>query len=124
MFRTTKDIGKRGEDIAADYLKRNDFTIILRNYRKNCGELDIIAENDGDLVFIEVKTRTTETHGSAEEAVTPAKQRQIVKLATIYMSEKGLFDQNIRFDVVCIILHDKKAVKLNHIKHAFSASPY
>jgi len=124
LFKTTKDIGQRGEDIASDYLKRNDFSIILRNYRKKYGELDIIAENEGDLVFIEVKTRTTESHGSAEEAVTPSKQRQIIKLATVYISEHSLFDKNVRFDVISILLENTQVVKLNHIKHAFSTTPY
>lgn len=124
LFKSTKDIGKRGEDIAADYLKRHNFSIILRNYRKNYGELDIIAEHEGDLVFIEVKTRTTESHGSAEEAVTLSKQRQIIKLATVYISEHALYDQNVRFDVISILLQKNKVLKLNHIQHAFSTSPY
>lgn len=103
MFPTTKDIGQLGEDLAAKFLKRNGFTIIIRNYRKKYGELDIIAENEGDLVFIEVKTRTTESHGSAEEAVTVSKQQQIIKLAMIYISENELFDKSVRFDVVSIL---------------------
>lgn len=124
MFPTTKDIGQLGEDLAAKYLKRNGFTIIIRNYRKKYGELDIIAENEGDLVFIEVKTRTTESHGSAEEAVTVSKQQQIIKLAMIYISENELFDKSVRFDVVSILLNKRKAVKINLIKHAFSVSTY
>lgn len=97
-------LGQSGEDLAADYLVRAGYTILVRNYRQNSGEIDIIAEEKGTLVFIEVKTRKNLAFGSPAAAVTPRKQRQISKVAQEYLMRHNLFDRPARFDVVSILM--------------------
>ena len=97
-----QSLGKRGEELAAAFLIRQGYTILARNYRQRYGELDIVAEEGDTLVFVEVKTRRSTRFGSAWEAVTPAKQRQISLLALDFISRRRLHDRKIRFDVVAV----------------------
>ncbi len=114
------DLGRSGEESARDFLVAAGFRIIETGYRLFRGEIDIIA-NDGDtLVFIEVKTRTGTGFGRPEEAVTPAKQRQIRKIALGYVLEHGLEDVDCRFDVVAIDRTEgSNEAVLIHFKDAF-----
>jgi putative endonuclease len=76
--------------------------ILARNYRCRAGEIDIVAEDQGTVVFVEVKERTGDSHGSAVEAVTAAKRRKIVRAAHAFAATRGLGDSPLRFDVVAI----------------------
>lgn len=95
-------LGRAGEEAAARHLTELGYRIIARNLRFRFGELDIVAEEHGWLVFVEVKTRTGSGYGSAAEAVTPAKQRQLVKLAAAYLAATGGEGRPCRFDVVTV----------------------
>lgn len=102
LFR--KILGTKGEDLACDYLSKHGYSIIVRNYRKKCGEIDIIARENDELVFIEVKTRSSTDWGSPVAAVTVHKQQQVIKTAQHYLAENNCFDSVIRFDVLGITL--------------------
>ena len=113
-----KELGKRGEDLAVRYLKKNGYQLIERNYICKMGEVDIIAKEKDTLVFIEVKARTSTAFGLPQLAVNPAKQRQLSKVALNFLKEKRLADVKARFDVVAILL-GKKEDEIELIKDAF-----
>ena len=112
---STKKIGDMGENYAADYLKRQKYKIIERNYRKRCGEIDIIAEKNGVIAFVEVKTRHSNTLAQPFEAVDRRKQEKIIKTAVNYISENKI-DCDCRFDV-CEVFVDKDCLKLRKINY-------
>jgi putative endonuclease len=103
MAETNKQVGNRGEQIALKFLKKNKFTILAQNYRCKFGEIDIIARNRNNIIsFIEVKTRTSLTYGTPQEAVTPRKQAQICKVAMEFVQRYKLENCHCRFDVMAI----------------------
>ncbi len=120
MFNKNKNTGQTGEDIAAGYLKKNGYLVIERNYRQKGGEIDIIATKGDSLIFVEVKTRTSDTFGSPDEAVTKKKQQQIIKVAMLYLAQHDIADTQIRFDVIAISLSKTNNPVINHIEHAFT----
>ena len=106
--------GQEGEDRAAVVLKRQGYRIITTNFRSPFGEIDIIAEEDGCLVFVEVKRRKSRTFGTSFEAIDDRKKRHIIRSAQVYLKANRCLDRPVRFDVVGI---DGDSVKL--IRHAF-----
>lgn len=102
MILRKKELGEKGEDIAVRYLKSRGYRIVARNYRVRLGEIDIIAEQGADLVFVEVKTRSDNSFGSPFESVTVQKQKQLSRVALEYLSRNGCQDRSARFDVVGI----------------------
>lgn len=96
--------GKEGEKIAADFLKKNGYRIVETNYRCPIGEIDIIARDKSELVFVEVKARKSSAMGYPEQAVGVKKQRKMSQLALWYLQEKKTNDARARFDVVAILL--------------------
>ena len=110
--------GKEGEKIAAAYLKINGYRIIEINFRCPIGEIDIVAKEKNDLVFVEVKTRKSIVLGYPEQAVGIRKQKKMSQLALWYMQKRKIADTNVRFDVVAItLISDNNEVRL--IKNAF-----
>jgi putative endonuclease len=97
-----QELGKTGEDLAVDELERLGYAIVARRYRTKHGEIDIVAMDGETTVFVEVKTRETIEFGSAAEAVTPAKQRRLVSMATDYLMRHRLMNTPCRFDVIAI----------------------
>ena len=120
---TTKrlSLGKRGEDFAADFLKKKGYKIKERNYRSPLGEIDIIAISGKTLVFIEVKTRSSTKFGLPFEAVTKRKQGQIAKTALYYMAKKKILEHAARVDVVSIISNGD-TLKAELIENAFDVA--
>lgn len=114
----TQQKGKAGEDLAAELLEKQGYEILHRNYRFDRGEIDIVAHEGGELVFIEVKTRHGDRHGSPEESVTPAKEEQLKKVAEGYLLEHHLDNQACRFDVVSISYHGSTP-QMSIIRNAF-----
>ncbi|MBW2545292.1 MAG: YraN family protein [Deltaproteobacteria bacterium] len=113
--------GRKGEDMAAACLRKEGYRIVERNYRCLYGEVDIIAMDAGDIVFIEVKSRKSDNFGSPEEAVGITKQKKISRVALNYLREKGLADHNARFDIVAIrFMPQGNRIKL--IRNAFDLS--
>ena len=100
-----KELGAKGEEIAVRYLKSRGYRILERNYRIKLGEIDIIAEQGTDLVFIEVKTRSDTLFGSPFDSVTVPKQKQLAKVALEYISRQNCYNRPARFDVVGVQLN-------------------
>jgi putative endonuclease len=110
--------GKAGEDLAASFLEQNGFKIIKRNYRFERGEIDLIAEEGDELVFVEVKARRSTAFGTPEDAVTEEKQEQVHAVAEGYLFEHDIDNRPCRFDVVAIEFKNDKA-DIRHIRNAF-----
>ena len=111
-------LGKDGEDIVENYLKNKNYKILERNFECRQGEIDIIALDKKELVFIEVKTRRTFTYGSPADSVTTVKQKHIYNTAKYYLYSHNLLDAFVRIDVIEVLV-DKFGYKINHIKQAF-----
>jgi putative endonuclease len=119
---STKKIGDTGEKYTSVYLKKHGYKILERNYRKNYGEIDIIAQKRDVICFVEVKTRHSNTITQPYEAVDFRKQNKIVKTAAAYLVENKI-ESNCRFDV-CEVFVDKeslKLIKISYIQNAFDA---
>ncbi|MBS3906618.1 MAG: YraN family protein [Syntrophaceae bacterium] len=116
-----KALGKKGEEIALRFLKKNGYRILEKNYVCKMGEMDIIAKEKDALVFIEVKTRTSTEFGPPQLAVNSRKQRQLSKVALNYLNEKRLKDVKARFDVIAILLR-QKGEEIELIRDAFGLS--
>ena len=111
------DTGKKGEEIAVNFLKNKGYRILDRNWRLGSNEIDIIAADGNFIVVAEVKTRTSNKFGEPEIAVTKEKQKALIRAANAYVKIKQI-DQEMRFDIVSIILvKDKEQV--HHIVDAF-----
>ena len=102
MTLARQQLGKTGEELAVEELERRGYAILARRYRTRCGEIDIVAEDAGALVFVEVKARATAEFGTAAEAVTRQKQLKLVRMATDYLARAQVRDRPCRFDVVAI----------------------
>ena len=97
-------LGRTGERLAAEHLQARGYCILTRNFRCSYGEIDLIAEDGADLVFIEVKTRRGTSYGLPEEAVTYRKQQKIIQVASFYLDAYACYDRSWRIDVVAIQL--------------------
>lgn len=109
-----RERGVWGEDRAEKYLKKKGWRIIGRNVRYKCGELDIVATDGDEVVFVEVKARKSGNMVTAAEAVDRAKARRLIRAANIYLQENGLTDRRARFDVIAI-----DGENIGHIVSAF-----
>ncbi|TET06377.1 YraN family protein [Candidatus Dependentiae bacterium] len=101
MITKQKALGNRGEKLVADKLEKQGFTILARNYRKQFGEIDLIASNKDLLIFVEVKLRSSNNIDLAE-LIVPVKQRRISAAAKAYIAEKNYTNKFCRFDVALI----------------------
>ncbi len=102
MTQERQAFGKEGENIAVGELERRGYEILARRYRTRHGEIDIVATDEGTIVFVEVKARATAEFGTAAEAVTTHKQRRLAAMATDYLARHRLTERPCRFDVVAI----------------------
>ena len=114
-------LGKEGERIAEEYLKKKGYRLVERNYRCAAGELDLIVLDRRVVVFVEVKTRTGQTFGSPFEAVEFRKQRKMIQAAQYFLAEKKLQQRDARFDVVGISWPGRDPM-VEHIVNAFELS--
>lgn len=112
-------VGRQGEDLACTFLQNKGFRILHRNFRYRQGEIDIIAEKEGYVVFSEVKTRRGKTMGRAEEAVGGGKQHKLRRLAEVFLAERGVIDRGYRFDVIAVDLSGRKP-EISHLENAFN----
>ena len=112
-------LGRTGEELATAYLQKAGYKILIRNYRQKCGEIDIIAEEKGTLVFVEVKTRKNSSFGTPFAAVTEKKQRQIGRVAQDYLSRNNLFNRPARFDVISIVMDEDRSPVIELLPNAF-----
>ncbi len=96
--------GQRGENIAASWLTSHGYRVIERNWRRPCGELDLIAERGSEVIGVEVKTRRGDAMGAPEEAITPAKRRKLIATLQTYLMERGAEQAAYRIDVIAVRL--------------------
>ncbi len=119
---TTNDIGDRGEELAASVLTDAGYRILERNYRFKRNEVDLVCldprSEEGEVVFVEVKTRTGTGFGPPEASVTTDKQRALVTVAQAYLYEQEWEGAPARFDVVAILFSDGES-QVEHYKNAF-----
>jgi putative endonuclease len=117
------NFGKKGEKAAESYLKKQGYRILKKNYRNKVGEIDLIAEHNKVLVFIEVKSRTDASLEHPFMAVTPRKQKKIARTASLFLVQNNSGDRQIRFDVVSVLPDDKNSdtLKVEVLEDAFRA---
>lgn len=112
--------GKRGEDVAHDYLRSKGMTVLTRNWRGKRGELDLVCKDGDTLVFVEVKTRDRAGLAAPSDALTPEKQRRLVRAAEEYLSRNKAWDQPCRFDLVAVTVGgDGRGAEVEHTENAF-----
>lgn len=109
-----KASGRRGEDLAHRFLRKQGYTIVARNYRLSSGdaEADLIARHGEDLVIVEVKTRATDEFGPPEQAVNPEKRRHLMRVAREYARKTNTPWEHMRFDIVSIVLREPPQITL------------
>lgn len=110
-------LGKLGEDIAAEFLRKQGYTILQRNFKAGYGEIDIIALTSDILVFVEVKTREDTSFGTPEEAVTSRKLREVVKTAEYYKMLHPELPEGMRMDVIGIQITGGKTSYFKHTQN-------
>lgn len=111
------ELGKKGEQLAVDYLVKNNYDIIERNYRFDKAEVDIIAKKNQILAIIEVKTRSSSDFGNPQDFVKPKQIQRLVKAVDEYVTENDL-DVEIRFDIIAIV-KTGTAYDIEHLENAF-----
>ncbi len=115
MAKNKREEGNKGEEWAVEYLERNGYEIIERNFQAGHYELDIIAQKNDWLVFVEVKLRGDTEHGYPEENLSKSKQNFLKKAADIYL-QQSQWPHKIRFDLIAIVV---KPFELMHFEDAF-----
>ena len=108
---------RSGEELATEFLRKKGYKILERNFEASQGEIDIIAKDDEELVFVEVKTRTDMSYGEGAEAVTPIKLQHLLNSIKYYIYKRNLQDEFIRIDIIEVYIKQNN-VKINHIKKA------
>lgn len=122
MPKDSRSSGRRGEDLACKFLKKDKYKILEKNYRSRQGEIDIVAEDrSGVLCFVEVKARSRKDYGLPIEAVTYSKQKKLLATAFIYLESSKVKSKDMRFDVVSV---DLVSGEINIIKNAFDVNYY
>jgi putative endonuclease len=111
------ELGKKGEKLAIDFLIKNGYQILEKNYRYLKAEVDIIAQKENILAIVEVKTRSTDYFGDPQDFVNPKKIKLLLSAIDYYVIEKDL-DVEVRFDIIAIIYKDNKT-EITHLKDAF-----
>ena len=125
MSNPAQELGKWGEKLAADFLVKQGYTIVARNVRTPYGEVDLISQQpdksnpDGmTIVFVEVKTRRTQSYGFPEESITTSKQEHLISAALHYLQEHPEFDQDWRIDVIAIERYENLDPIIHHFENA------
>lgn len=114
------DFGKIAEDLAADYLQKSGYKILVRNFRFQKAEIDIIAEKNNQIIVVEVKARSTDAFMLPQEAVTRTKIKLIVSAVNHYLEEFNR-DNEVRFDIITVLPDEKRKMVIDHIPDAFQA---
>lgn len=115
-----KVLGKQGEDVAARYLEKNGYSVLARNYRCKLGEIDLIADDRGTLVFVEVRSKSSEDFGTAQESIRLKKQYKLRRVAWHYLKAQGKTGTCCRFDVIAVKFdRDGVVERIEQIENAF-----
>jgi putative endonuclease len=114
---THNELGKKGEELAVEFLQKKGYNILDKNWRFKKAEVDIIAKKDGILAVVEVKTRSSNYFGNPQDFVNEKKIQLLVEAINEYVNSKDL-EVEVRFDIVAI-LKNKNTFKIEHLKDAF-----
>lgn len=114
------DFGKKAEDLAAEFLLKNGYKILARNFRFQKAEIDIISEKDNFIVVCEVKARSTDLFNLPQEAVNKRKIKLLVTATDHYLQESNI-NKEVRFDIISVLPDEKGNLNLEHIVNAFEA---
>lgn len=117
-----RELGARGEELAAAYLKRKGFRIVEVNARCRLGEIDLVAMEGETVVIVEVKSKGGRSHGSPEDMLTVAKQRRLTLLARTYLQRRRWLSRPARFDVVAIDWEERAGERIRYYRDAFPAT--
>ena len=108
-------LGKRGEKLARQHMEKAGYTILAQNWRTRFGEIDLVAERQEVLVFVEVKARTSHDFGRPEEAVTHRKRQKLIRTAQAYLQSAGVDQAHWRIDVIAVDIDNKgNADRIEH----------
>ena len=122
MKTARQELGISGEELAVAELTRRGYAIVARGYRTRYGEIDVVAEDDDVLVFVEVRRKSGDGCGAAAESVTRDKQRRVARMAADYLARHDLYDKcAVRFDVVAIDDQPDGSPTVSLIQAAFDA---
>ncbi len=113
--------GREGERLAERLLKKQGLRLIRRNSRSIVGEIDLIMRERDEVVFVEVKTRSSRTWGEPEQAVTRAKQQRLIRHARQFVERHKLQEHPLRFDVVAVLMDGAAGPEIRHYRNAFVA---
>lgn len=114
-------VGRRAEELAVALLEKAGLRIVARNWRRPEGELDLIADDGGTCVFVEVRSRTGDAHGDPLETITARKRAQVIRAARLYLEQEQTIANGYRFDVVGVTFADdgSSAPLVVHLPNAF-----
>lgn len=112
-------LGARGEAVACEFLKKQGYEILEKNYQCKLGEVDVIGKRAGRIAFVEIKTRSGELFGAPQEAVDARKREKILRIADWYLKKNKKTDIAVSFDVVAIVWKEAKSPEIRLIQDAF-----
>ena len=112
-------LGRRGEQLAAIFLKKQRHRVVARNYTCSVGEIDLITLDGDTVVFVEVKTRTSRELAAPQDAVNRRKQRKIIRVAQFFIQQTGSQERACRFDIIAVTINDDGQPEIEHFANAF-----
>ena len=114
------DFGNLAEQLAADFLEKKGYKILVKNFRYQKAEIDIIASFENLIIIVEVKARGSDVFMEAQEAVTKRKIKSLVMAADFFMKDRNL-DQEVRFDIIAVLPDERKKLQITHLEDAFQS---
>ena len=119
-MKATRELGERGEALAWNFLRKLGYKILEKNYRTRFGEIDLVAQKEGVIVFLEVKTRRDTRFGRPEEAVDWRKRRKLVRIAQAFLQTQGLENRAARFDILSVSWDGRGEPRFSLLEDAFT----
>ena len=114
------DFGNIAEELATSFLEKKGYKILLKNFRYQKAEIDIIAEFKNEIIIVEVKARGSDLFMEPQEAVTKTKIKSLVMAADFYMKDRNI-DKEVRFDIIAVLRDDKGRLNITHLEDAFQS---
>ena len=114
------DLGNLAEELAATFLEKKGYKILVKNFRYQRGEIDIIAEFNNQIIIVEVKARGSDISMEPQEAVTKTKIKSLVMVADFFMKDRNL-NQEVRFDIIAVLPDEKRKLQITHLEDAFQS---
>lgn len=114
------DLGNLAEELAATFLEKKGYKILVKNFRYQRGEIDIIAEFDNQIIIVEVKARGSDIFMEPQEAVTKTKIKSLVMVADFFMKDRNL-NQEVRFDIIAVLPDENRKLQIMHLEDAFQS---